>query len=198
MWLACQRLSFPRPGPLEALHRGALGLLLRHRAPLVATERSLRRSRLRPTSARSPSSCCALRASRRPRSCRCRPALAATRSSTALPSSRWAICRPRNIIVTFTLFPSPQELPRVAGLELEVVVVDAGTVLHFLELDDVLLLLGRPRRLGLFELELPVVHDLDHGRARRRRHFHEVQPAFLRRGQRLFDGQDAQLLAVAP
>ena len=33
---------------------------------------------------------------------------AATRSRTALPSSVWAICRPRNIIVTFTLFPSPR------------------------------------------------------------------------------------------
>src|SRR5579871_2620331 len=31
---------------------------------------------------------------------------AATRSTTSLPSSGCAICRPRNIIVTFTLFPS--------------------------------------------------------------------------------------------
>ena len=84
----------------------------------------------------------------------------------------------------------------MAGLEVEVVIVDAGPVLHFLQLDDVLLLLRRPRRLGLLELELPVVHDLDHGRARRRRHFHEIEPAFLRGGERLFDGQDAQLLAV--
>src|SRR5919106_1996568 len=30
----------------------------------------------------------------------------ATRSSTSRPSSVWAICRPRYIIVTFTLFPS--------------------------------------------------------------------------------------------
>src|SRR6478672_4286838 len=50
-----------------------------------------------------------------------------------------------------------EELPRMAGLELEVVIVDPGPVLHFLELDDVLLLLRRPRRLGLLELELPVV-----------------------------------------
>src|SRR6266508_618334 len=31
---------------------------------------------------------------------------AATRSSTSRPSSMWAICRPRYIIVTFTLLPS--------------------------------------------------------------------------------------------
>src|SRR2546422_6553005 len=37
----------------------------------------------------------------------------------------------------------------------EVVVVDPGTELHFLEMDHVLLLLGRPRRLRLLELELP-------------------------------------------
>src|SRR3954469_11898762 len=51
------------------------------------------------------------------------------------------------------LVPVSEKFPRVAGLEVEVVVVDAGTVLHFLELDDVLLLLGRAGRLGLFELE---------------------------------------------
>src|SRR6476661_2673089 len=88
-----------------------------------------------------------------------------------------------------------QELPRVPGLEVEVVVVDAGPVLHFLELDDVLLLLGSPGRLGFIELELPVVHDLDDGRPRGGRHFHEIQPAFLSGGKGLFDGQHAQLLA---
>ena len=71
-----------------------------------------------------------------------------------------------------------------------------GTVLHFLELDDVLLLLGRPRRLGLLELELPVVHDLDHGGPRRRRDFHQIQPAFLRRRERFVDWQNPELLAV--
>jgi hypothetical protein len=72
-----------------------------------------------------------------------------------------------------------QELTGVPGLEVEVVIVDAGPVLHFLQLNDVLLLLCRPRRLRLFELELPIVHDLDHGGPSRRSHFHEIQPAFL-------------------
>jgi hypothetical protein len=87
-----------------------------------------------------------------------------------------------------------QELAGVPGLELEVMVVDAGPVLHFLQLNDVLLLLRRPRRLRLFELEFPVVHDLDDGRAGSRSHFHEVQPAILGGGQRLLNGQNAELL----
>ena len=86
------------------------------------------------------------------------------------------------------LVPVAQELAGVPGLEVEVVVVDAGPVLHFLQLDDVLLLLRRPRRLRLLELELPVVHDLDDGGPGRRCHFHEIQPAFLGGGQRLLDG----------
>src|SRR3989475_11049499 len=48
-----------------------------------------------------------------------------------------------------------EELARVARLEREVVVVDPGTELHFLEMDHVLLLFRRPRRLRLLELELP-------------------------------------------
>ena len=36
-----------------------------------------------------------------------------------------------------------QESPRVPGLRVEVVIVDARTVLHFLEVNDVLLLLRR-------------------------------------------------------
>src|SRR5918999_1258618 len=57
--------------------------------------------------------------------------------------------------------------------------------LFVLYLDDVLLLLCRPRGLRLFEPELPVVHDLDDGGPCRRCHFHEVQPALLGGGQRL-------------
>src|SRR5262249_24691918 len=68
-------------------------------------------------------------------------------------------------------------------------------VLHFLQLNDVLLLLGGPCRLRFFELELAVVHDLDHGRARHRRHFHEIQPTVLRCRQRFVYGHHPQLLA---
>src|SRR5688572_5248714 len=125
-----EALELPRPGPLEPLHGGALGLLLRHLlVPRLANRRTggqaedsadspsprSRRSRppvrlsdgppyfgamtiviLRPSSFAS--------ASILPTSAR----LAATRSSTALPSSRCAICRRRYIMVTLTLFPSPR------------------------------------------------------------------------------------------
>src|SRR4029077_8693334 len=89
-----------------------------------------------------------------------------------------------------------QELARMAGLELEIVLFDARAILHFLQLDHVLFLLRRACRLGFLELELAVVHDLDHGGARRRRHFHQVQTALSRYGQCLFDGQYTQLAAV--
>src|SRR5690606_35581920 len=50
-------------------------------------------------------------------------------------------------------------------------------------------------RLGLLELVLAVVHDLDHGRSRHRRHLDQVQAAFLRCGQRLFHREYPELLA---
>src|SRR2546422_5716952 len=63
---------------------------------------------------------------------------------------------PRSTLFPYTTLFRSQELPRVAGLEGEVVIVDPRPVFHFLEVDDVLLFLGRPRRLRLLELELPV------------------------------------------
>src|SRR5688572_9754182 len=75
-------------------------------------------------------------------------------------------------------------------------VVDAGAVLHFLQVNHVLLFLRRPRRLRLLELELPVVHDLDDGGAGSRSHFHEIQPAIQGGGQRLLYGQNAELLTL--
>src|SRR6185295_5694439 len=91
-------LQLPRPGSQEALHRGAFGLLLRHRALVVGRRYfgAITIVMFRPSSLASDSTL--------PTSA----SAAATRSSTALPSSRWAICRPRYIIVTFTLLPSPR------------------------------------------------------------------------------------------
>jgi len=63
-------------------------------------------------------------------------------------------------------------------------IVDPRPVFHFLEVDDVLLFLGRPRRLRLLELELPVVHDLRDRGSRERRHLDQVEASLLRRGQR--------------
>src|SRR6266568_512144 len=89
-----------------------------------------------------------------------------------------------------------QALARVAGLEREIVIVDPGPVLHFLQMNDVLLLLRRPRRLRLLELELPVIHDLHDGGPGERRDFHQVQAPFLRGRDRFVDRQHPQLVAV--
>ena len=78
--------------------------------------------------------------------------------------------------MTLTLLPSSEEPAGVARLRLEVVILDPGPVLDFLELDHVLLLLRLARLLGLLELELPVVHDADDGRPRRGRDFDQIQP----------------------
>jgi len=53
------------------------------------------------------------------------------------------------------LVPVLQELARVPSLEREVVIVDPWPVLHFLQMDDVLLFLCRPRRLRLSNLNFP-------------------------------------------
>src|SRR2546422_7524809 len=82
---------------------------------------------------------------------------------------------PRSTLFPYTTLFRSQELPRVAGLEGEVVIVDPRPVFHFLEVDDVLLFLGRPRRLRLLELELPVVHDLRDRGSRERRHLDQVE-----------------------
>ena len=89
-----------------------------------------------------------------------------------------------------------QELAGVTRLEVEVVIVDARTILHFLQVNHVLLFLGGARSLGLLELELPVVHDLDDRRPGERRDFHEIQAPFMRSGQGFIDRQYAQLVAV--
>src|SRR3954452_10687087 len=95
-----EAFELPRAGANEPLHGGALGLLLGHRIPLGAPRApyfgAITMVMFRPSSLASisilPMSASA----------------AATRSSTALPRSRWAICRPRYIIVTLTLLPSPR------------------------------------------------------------------------------------------
>src|SRR5919112_599347 len=87
-----------------------------------------------------------------------------------------------------------QKLAGMPGLEIEVVIVDTRTVLYFLQLNDVLLLLCRPRRLGLLELEFPVVHDLDYRGPSGGSHLHEIQSAFHRRCQSFLDRQNTELL----
>src|SRR5882724_7570992 len=163
-------LELPRTGPDEALHRGALGFLLRHSA--LAVGRLFRREYHRHVPALE---------------LRLGLDFAYVHERRRDPvQHRLAQFQVGDLPAAvhhghFHLVAVAEELPRVAGLEVEIVVVDPRPVLHFLELDDVLLLLGRPGRLGFLELELPVVHDLDHGRARHRRYFHEIQPTVLGR-----------------
>src|SRR5512135_529231 len=87
-------LQLARSGAEEALGGRPLGLLLWHVTPVYFG--AITMVMLRPSSLAS--------ASTFPISA----SAAATRSSTALPSSRWAICRPRYIMVTLTLLPSPR------------------------------------------------------------------------------------------
>ena len=102
------------------------------------------------------------------------------------PSRPW-------IAVTLALF---QEPPHVLGLEVEVVRVRLRPQLHFLDLDDRLLLARVFLSARLHVLVLPEVHDPAHRGHRLRGHFDEIHLALSRELQRLRDGQDPQLLAV--
>jgi len=73
------------------------------------------------------------------------------------------------------------------------VVVDRRTVLDLLDLDRVLLLACRPRLLLLLEPEAPEVHDAADDGAGVGGDFDEVESAFLRHAQRVFNGDDADL-----
>src|SRR4051812_2601684 len=89
-----------------------------------------------------------------------------------------------------------QEPPGVARLGLEIVIVDARTELHFLELDHVLLLLRDACLLGHLELVLAVVHDADDGRPRGRGDFDKIEPCFFGHSHRDIDFEDAELRSV--
>src|SRR5688500_4559106 len=89
-----------------------------------------------------------------------------------------------------------EESPGVTRLRVEVVVVDARPVLHFLELNDMLLFLRDPRLLGLLELELSEVHDPDHRRPRRGGNLHQVESVFFGQRHGLVDFHDSELCTV--
>jgi hypothetical protein len=84
----------------------------------------------------------------------------------------------------------------MARLEIEIVIVDARAVLHFFQVNHVLLFLRRSRRFRLLELELPIVHDLDDRGPSERRDFDEIEAPFMRGGQGFIDRQHSQLVAV--
>ena len=89
-----------------------------------------------------------------------------------------------------------QELARMPGLELEIVIADPRPVLHFLQVKHVLLLLRRARRFGLFETVLAVVHYLHYRRTSHGCHFDEVKPSLYGGPLRFVDRHDANLLSV--
>src|SRR5258708_2432420 len=89
-----------------------------------------------------------------------------------------------------------QEAQHVVLLELEVVLVDAGSELHLLDDDHLLLLLRLALFLLLLEDELPVIHDLADGRFRGRRDLHEVEVFFPGHFLGLLNRHDADLRAL--
>src|SRR6185436_2537264 len=94
------------------------------------------------------------------------------------------------------LVPVLEEALDVLLLELVVVLVHLRPELDFLDLDDFLVLLRRPRALLLLVLIAPEVHDAADRRDRRRGDFHEVEPLLPRDGQCLRRRHDPELRAV--
>ena len=68
-----------------------------------------------------------------------------------------------------------QEADQITQLDLVIALSRTGTKLDFLDLNLLLLALGRVGFLVRFEQELPVVHDSHDWRLRRRRHFNKIQ-----------------------
>src|SRR3954467_1229615 len=89
-----------------------------------------------------------------------------------------------------------EEALDVLLLELVVVLVDLRAELDFLDLDDLLVLLRRPRALLLLVLIAPEVHDAAEGRDRGRRDLDEVEPFPPRDGHRVRRWHDPELCAV--
>src|SRR3989441_902234 len=81
-------------------------------------------------------------------------------------------------------------------LELEVVLVDLGPELHFLDLDVLLVLARLGLALGLLVEELSGVHDPADRRRGRRSDLHQVQALLLRDAQSLGRRHDAELGAI--
>jgi len=83
------------------------------------------------------------------------------------------------------------------GLELEVVVADPRPVLHLLQVDDVLLLLCRTCRLGLFEPVLPIIHHLHNRWPGGGSHFDEIKTSLSCGSLRLVDRYDPDLFSIS-
>jgi len=87
---------------------------------------------------------------------------------------------------------------RVLQFEVVVMALDLGPHLDFLELHLVLLLLGLACAPVLLVLELSVVHDAAHGRARGGRNLHQIEPLGLGQQQGFPYRQHPDLLSIVP
>ena len=103
------------------------------------------------------------------------------RSRTFIPSSEWAISRPRNIIVTLALF---------------FVLFCFGADFDFLHLNGGLLLLGLLRFLGLQVFVLAIVHYFAYRGRCFGSHLHQIKFFFRGASQCFFQWHDPQLATV--
>src|SRR5271169_2233452 len=88
-----------------------------------------------------------------------------------------------------------QEAQHVVLFELIIVLVHVDAELHFLDGDDLLMLLGRAFLFFLFVDVLAEIHDSAHRRLRRRRYLYQVKVLFPGQLERFEGLQDADLLA---
>ena len=89
-----------------------------------------------------------------------------------------------------------EELLDLAGLGVEVAGTDLGPVLHLLDHHVCRLLTRLLGPLGLFVLELPVVHDPAHRWIGLVGHLHEVQAQIAGDGEGVGQGTYAELLSI--
>ena len=89
-----------------------------------------------------------------------------------------------------------QKIDRVLDFDAEVVRVNARTQLDFLDDGGVLVLFGFLFLLGLFVAEFAEVHEPADRRHGGGGDFHEIHAVLARQGQRLVEGNDAELFAI--
>lgn len=89
-----------------------------------------------------------------------------------------------------------EELVNRAHLDLVVMGVGPGTELHFLDLDDLLILASLGFFLLSLVLELAIVHDLADGRRRVRGNLHEIESGLFGHYQGSFGGYYAYVFAI--
>ena len=120
----------------------------------------------------------------------------ASRCSSRNPSSGRDCSRPRNMMVTLTLFPPSRKRTHVALLGLVVMGVDLRAELLLLDHRELLVAAGLPGLLRALVLELAVVHELADRGAGGGSDLDEVELGLLRQPQGVLDAHDADLLAV--